>query len=210
MPKTLLDSADTRLPVRILQRLPAAQATAEERAAVIHARLAPKFDGLNARIRALQREPIPKKAKLVKLRRLVDDIAKVAADQAACRKGCTHCCHIPVAMVQSEADLIGKEIGRPARRLKKSTSPESRGFGYHMPCPFLKDNACSIYEHRPFSCRVQLNLDVDALLCELQPDMTVPVPYLDMTTMQSVYMALTAGDNLGDLRDFFPVQPEAS
>jgi Fe-S-cluster containining protein len=204
MADSLLGTATTQLPVHILRRLPTAQAAAEAHASVINARLMERYAEFSERLRVLQGFPAMKREKLQKLRQLADEMAALAADQAACRKGCTHCCHIPVALVQSEANLIAKAIGRPAKQLVKSSSPESRGYGYHMPCPFLKDNACQIYEDRPLSCRIHFNLDDDALLCELRTDSTVPVPLLDMTTLQMVYMRLTAGDKIGDIRDFFP------
>lgn len=207
MSDTLLDMADPELPFHILKRLPAAQATADAHAQVINARVTVHKAEFSARLRTLQLEPGAKKVKLQKLRALADDMTALAADQTACRKGCTHCCHTPVAMVQTEADFIGERIGRPAQKLRETVNPEDRGYGYHMPCPFLKDNACSIYAERPLSCRVHLNLDEDALLCELLPGLTVPVPLLDMLTLQATYIRVTPGDKLGDIRDFFPPAP---
>ena len=204
MAETLLEMAKPALPQAQRERLPQAQAHAERAADRVNADLAPRMPEFRQRFSALQTGPDSKMRRLVKIRALADDMGAAAADHAACRKGCSHCCHIPVAMLQVEADLIGRAIGVTPRQLKKSVSPEERGFGYHMPCPFLKDNACSIYEHRPLSCRVHFNLDADPLLCELLPEVTVPVPLMNMTPVQTVYIATLRNEKLGDIRDFFP------
>lgn len=73
-----------------------------------------------------------------------------------------------------------------------------------MPCSFPRDNACSTYENRPPSCRIHFNLNRDPLLCELLPGVTVPVPLLNMTLLQMVYMKIIGNDVLADIRDFFP------
>lgn len=204
MAQTLMDDASPLLPSHLLERLPEAQATAEANAAEVSAKLSMKGDEFNRRAEDIQYGPGAHKGKLRKLYRLANDIGAVVGSKAACKKGCSHCCHIPVAMFQSEADLIAEEIGVPAARIKQSVEPSDRGFGYHMPCPFLKNNACSIYEHRPIACRTLYNMDKDALLCELLPDMTVPVPYANMAAIQSVYVVLNLQDKMGDIRDFFP------
>lgn len=207
MPDSLFNDADPRLPAHILERLPLAQVAAQGHVAVINARLASKEQEFNQRLQGLQREASSKRVKLSKLYRLVDDVGALVVDHVACRNGCNHCCHIPVAMQQTEADLIGKAIGRPAVMLKKSTFPLSdRGFGYHMPCTFLKEGQCSIYEHRPLTCRTHFNLDDDAMLCELIPEggPEVPVPLLNLTSMQVAYVTIGGEDKIGDLRDFFP------
>lgn len=201
---TLLHQAKPDLPHALRERLPQAQAHAERAAGEINDAMAPHMPEFKRRFAVMQGGTESKTHRLIKIRALADDMGEIVASQAACRQGCSHCCHIPVALLQVEADLIGRAIGVTPKRVKKSVSPEARGFGYHMPCPFLKDNACSIYAHRPFSCRVHFNLDADALLCALLPGQTVPVPLANMVPLQTAYITTLRKEHLGDIRDFFP------
>ena len=49
-------------------------------------------------------------------------------------------------------------------------------------------------------------MDEDALLCELLPGQTVPVPLANSTYFQAVYvkLAVASGSTMADIRDFFP------
>lgn len=141
--------------------------------------------------------------RIVSLRNLTGQISKEASSLTACRKGCSDCCHIPVALNRIEAQVIGAAIGvKPAEVQPREALDPS--YGYDRPCTFLEEGRCSIYEHRPMSCRTLVNLDKDELLCRLLPDKTVPVPYLDMTSLQMLYVIGSEGSPLGDIRDFFP------
>ena len=130
-------------------------------------------------------------AKIRTLWECVDEIGRVAGPRSACRRGCSHCCHIPVLMPEQEAELIGRKIGVKPRRLEGITPPHEIRAGYDNPCPFLKDNACSIYEWRPLACRQLYNMDRDALLCELVGDEASKVPHLNMADYQMALAQLT-------------------
>ena len=45
------------------------------------------------------------------LRKAADYVTDSAAPLAACRKGCSHCCHIAVMISRAEAQVIAKETG---------------------------------------------------------------------------------------------------
>ncbi len=72
-------------------------------------------------------------------------------------------------------------------------------------CPFLRDSACSIYAHRPTVCRTLLNLDDDALLCELVDGVEVLVPYADARQIKGYFFALqpSAGSRISGLSFLF-------
>jgi len=55
-----------------------------------------------------------------------------------CVDGCTACCG-PVPFSEIEAERVGLE------QIEGSTE---------LTCPFVEDGGCSVYEHRPFICRL--------------------------------------------------------
>lgn len=156
------------------------------------------------------------------LRKEADVVNEAATPVSACRKGCSHCCNIGVTILESEAKVIGREIGRapvspPVGKflmtgdfaseedyVAKSESMAAEFFG--VKCPFLDANSkCSIYASRPLACRQQFNLDEDELLCQLQPGMSIPVPYLNATNQRLAYLMVNGLHmKMADIRYFFP------
>ena len=78
-----------------------------------------------------------------------------------CRAGCDHCCHVAVGLTGIEARYIEKRTGRKVKRYESGP----RDINERRPCPFLKDKKCSIYTHRPATCRVFVSFD-DPKICE--------------------------------------------
>lgn len=168
--------------------------------------------------------------KVAWLRADAENVLKAARPVSGCKRGCGHCCHIGVTVAKAEAEVIGRSIGRkvasppPERVLDVADmidSPDSaermakmqkqqawmRDEYHGTPCTFLdRHGSCTIYESRPLICRWQINMDVDALLCELVPQgIEAPrVPYLNMTDMHTVYAQRFMGSPLADVRDWFP------
>lgn len=100
-------------------------------------------------------------------------VVQTTHDQASeikCRKGCDACCHMNVDVSSCEAQLLAAcvkdlhlEVDRD--RLRK----QAAGF-HNLPpaeraCVFLKEGACSVYEHRPGACR-KLVVVTDPDLCD--------------------------------------------
>lgn len=174
---------------------------------------APLEAGLAARLNRVVADNSSRRSKLANIQALVSEVRQVAGPHTACRQGCSACCHQRVMMSQSEADAIGQRIGRAAMQLPANyVAPDVHDFGRDTPCPFLVENACSIYEHRPFVCRNYVNLDVDALLCGFEnlalakagdPRHT-PVPHLDPGPLLGAYRQVAGKDRMGDIRAFFP------
>jgi hypothetical protein len=203
----LTDDVDPRLPAAIKERLPLAQATAEANAALAGETMRGDFIKVcNVELGCIRRSEGSKKGKVIALHKLADKYCAPIAAVAACRKGCNHCCHIPVAITQSEAEAIGEAIGRAPHKLARKHRRPTHFFGYESPCPFLKSNACSIYEHRPLPCRVHFNLDKDDLLCRLDEapggGIPSPVPYANVVPLLRAYIEMDTG-RLGDIRDYF-------
>jgi Fe-S-cluster containining protein len=81
-----------------------------------------------------------------------------------CRRGCTNCCHQKVISTPSEGlsiYLYIRDEGRWSEALEARLAEEdahatrtshSDWFKEKRPCPFLKNDSCSIYPVRPVGC----------------------------------------------------------
>lgn len=198
------------LPAAVRERLPQANA----RAAAVIASLPPPSEAAQALLRTAHGARSAG-ARVQWLHRAADAWVKDVEPVSACRRGCSHCCHIPVAISDVEARLIGQASGRAPVRVTGAPTAEEvmegatlpgtpRGDDYSAPCPFLAAGRCSIYAVRPLACRVQVNLDEDDLLCQLQPGGAVPVPYLDATRLKASYVMVQPAARWADIRAFFP------
>lgn len=137
------------------------------------------------------------------LHRAAETAASAFGAHAACKPGCSHCCHIPVKISATEARALGKAIGRDPAPIANHQPVTIEG--YEAPCPFLGESTCSIYAHRPTVCRTHLNLDVDELLCKLIPGQAVPVPYLDTRLFAMVSFQIEPNRQAwADIRQWFP------
>jgi hypothetical protein len=86
---------------------------------------------------------------------LLDGVPKA---RNACAAGCAFCCHLPVLVTPSEADLLAEAAAtRPEVRARLAT-PGVR-------CPFLgDDDRCVAYDVRPLRCRAHTS--ADRAICE--------------------------------------------
>lgn len=68
-----------------------------------------------------------------------------------CRKGCAHCCRVPVDVTALEANIIEQVHGYTPAELR-TWQPRPTRVDY---CPFLnqKKGVCKIYDVRPLACR---------------------------------------------------------
>lgn len=97
-----------------------------------------------------------------------------------CKKGCSWCCR------SFRVDALPQEIFRIARELRRrgelapvvaalsgysARARQATTFRRDSACPFLVDNACSIYAVRPMMCRKCNSLDVEK--CK-DPTATIP------------------------------------
>src|SRR6202051_2196360 len=120
----------------------------------------------------------------------------------ACRKGCSHCCHIWVSATAPEILSISKILrrrGRSAISKVHAAHTETRDYEFDVrdehpfPCPMLDNNMCSIYEFRPKACR--LAASADASICArsylnvTNEDIPTPMIYLVSRSAYAVALA---------------------
>jgi Fe-S-cluster containining protein len=96
---------------------------------------------------------------------------KAVTEQIECQE-CANCCKVLRPLLKAE------DIKRLADRLKMSTEHviaeylveygDNSGHGFKVtPCPFLVDNACTVYPARPDGCRLYPNLASEGFVCRL-------------------------------------------
>lgn len=194
----------------VAARLAALQPRVDRVVAATNQRMRPQLAEFNRRAAAIMNSDTPTEYKIPAIWAFADDVMSTMGKDAACKRGCSHCCHIAVGVMEPEAKVIGKMIGRPPVAVKGRQGPgyfDGFDYGYHNPCTFLKNGECSIYEFRPLACRAQFNVDVDDLLCRLTPPHSVTVPYLDTHNLQMMLAATCMRDGvpkLADIREYFP------
>ncbi|SAI73123.1 Flagellin N-methylase [Bordetella ansorpii] len=152
----------------------------------------------------------------VLLHRAASTWAEPLMAQAACRRGCAHCCHLPLLITSAEARLLAEANARPMTMPAKAIplrdlldadvleNLDARE-GKTTPCPFLgAEGQCTSYAQRPAACRTHINLDDDDLLCRIVEGETVHAPYADARPLQALILMLQQDEFLADVREFFP------
>lgn len=156
-----------------------------------------------------------KTVKLKKLMQIVDENIHEFFDnglKSGCKKGCSACCYYNVDITPLEADLIAEFTGR------KIVSGHTGNTVYPSKCPFLVDNACSIYPVRPYMCRSYIAVTPDpddGMKMQACNSLTVaeyehaPVqsiernPYL-VAALVSLAGSDAVANEIRDIRHFFP------
>lgn len=121
----------------------------------------------------------------------------------ACKKGCSHCCHIRVSASAPEilftAKIIRQRGAGLAARVEaahlhtKDYDIQARARHPH-PCPLLENDACSIYELRPLTCRFAAS--ADAAICARSyrnlSGENIPTPLLNLRGSNAYAVAVAA------------------
>lgn len=203
---------------RLVERKAEGRTESTSRLAAIDKDMTPEWKAsMQARIAKLNHEASSPRSKLPRLYAMMEEVAAVRAPHLACAAGCTACCRtIPVEISDLEARHIAHATGRVMATLPpgRHTIPGHSPRHVNTPCPFLVDNLCSIYEHRPYNCRSLAVVDRDALTCSeentalarAKDPRAAPVPMTKMQALDPSYAALTdrSGTVWADIRQFFP------
>ena len=139
--------------------------------------------------------------KLGMLYSFMDEILKFTSQFMPCKKGCSACCHYKIYVSSIEVEYIEKKT-----RIYRSLNI-APGRNFHgEPCPFLKNNSCSIYEVRPFLCRRHHAFTPNAFWCDPTRSNNVQFPLVKFTNLDKAYEVINSEGKakiLFDIRQFF-------
>lgn len=146
------------------------------------------------------------KAKILQMWEAADAVCKEITPLTACKQGCSHCCNIAVTLTTTEAQIIGKHIGRKPQDLKVPADIFANISKYSgVPCPFLKKGRCSIYTVRPLACRLHFNLADSPYFCNVDiPPTESVVPQINTEVIDEAHFNAFQQEVWADMRDFFP------
>jgi len=153
---------------------------------------------------ALQ-QPIASKGRMAKALKVADKLSKAATPFSACKSRCSHCCHIPTTISQTEAKLLAEASGRKVARVEARYSRAETAHYFRTPCPFLKKGSCSVYSARPMACRLMFNMADTPYFCN--PAIEPEDSHVTMLNLQDMHMSFTGtflNEAFADIRDFFP------
>jgi Fe-S-cluster containining protein len=121
----------------------------------------------------------------------------------ACQTGCDACCHRLILATPPEIELITQEVGtwdeKRRERLRMNLTSRAKltkayTLGNDLPCPFLEDHRCMVYEKRPARCRGENALDPTAC-AEINDGKLVAVP--QVPGQMDMVKAAFRGTNVG-------------
>lgn len=149
------------------------------------------------------------RSEIGKIYRLMDQIAEVRAPHVACSGKCADCCRMNVSISALEAKLIADATGRKAATVEAPVRHEQDKF-VGVACPFLQDDLCTIYEHRPLVCRNHASFYLTAKWCTPEHSLRTDAPMVNFSGIAEGYVAVSGGDRMivADIRDFFPKAPD--
>lgn len=153
----------------------------------------------------LAKENASPRSKLRKIYNLMTDLGNVAEPYVACGKGCSSCCKMNITISQIEANLIAEKLGIKSKQLTNNKNHPSEEF-IGVPCTFLKNDSCTIYDVRPFVCRNHVWFDTSSYWCDPERSLAVTMPMIEFSGAVAAFFDVTKKDSGGihaDIRDFF-------
>lgn len=154
--------------------------------------------------------PLPSHERVIRIAKLADAAARMVRDQTPCRRGCSACCHINLPLGRTEAERLAKASGREltaANALPAMAAAllrdDTRFYG--VPCPFLKNDECSVYRDRPIACRTHHVIEESAAKCAVDEGRrTDPIAKFNLSFFDEAAAVVMQHELVGDIRDWFP------
>jgi len=138
--------------------------------------------------------------KLEMLYGLMDELSKATSKFTPCKKKCSDCCYYAVSVSDVEVAYIEKNT---KHRCNKKLEPTRQFHG--IPCPFLINGSCSIYNARPFVCRRHNTLTPNSYWCHHDRS-DQPFPKLAFSNIDGAFDVIRLETNPGkpsDIRQLF-------
>ena len=182
----------------------------QEKAVAIADALEPIMDEVLARCEAIANSGRPVAKKYDKLLSIAVVVMDKIIPHTPCEQQCSHCCHMAVTILDEEARRIAQFLGRryvKQAQCKDLLSVAKKGDDMvqkylRVPCPFLKDGKCSVYEVRPFACRLHHTVSLTNDCCDLKVLQVTPV--VNLGFLEKTHAFILFNKAFGDIRDYFP------
>jgi Fe-S-cluster containining protein len=126
----------------------------------------------------------------------MDEVNGFVSQFTPCKKGCSSCCYYSVSI--SGLEILYIETKTKVKRLKRPL-PKSNFHG--LPCPFLQNGGCSIYEHRPFFCRRHTTLCRTPTWCHPDICNSEKFPLLGFSEIDKSYAQIIQKSGLDERAD---------
>lgn len=187
----------------------------EARAEVIQATFGPYIVELVERAKLLADTPLLTESERVEhILAVASEFSEFINTQTVCNNGCNHCCYQAVSVSNWEADIIGRHLGRTAKRVMDDPLTYALRSGGQekyagMPCSMLTpEGKCGIYEVRPMACRLHHSLELSEAKCVIGTNNVV-----GMFNVFDIHHALFNAapfKGVADIREYFPPLKESS
>jgi hypothetical protein len=116
-----------------------------------------------------------------------DPAAAAALAGAACKAGCSWCCHQVVGITAAEEELVLEAV----KKLPAAARGRVRTRHAAAECPLLDDGLCAIHVDRPLPCRAVLSADAGACRSWHDGDEGARIPLV--AVQRGVYSHAQAG-----------------
>jgi len=145
--------------------------------------------------------------KAVRMLEIIDSLSAHVSPHSSCQKGCSYCCYQAVVVSTWEVDRIAKYAKRKTTGFEGHTKTIKHIQDQFclVVCPFLINDACTIYPVRPFMCRAHYSYSDDPTDCDIALKPEGRVPYFNFEKYKGAWAMLFIKDDchFGDIREFF-------
>lgn len=168
------------------------------------------YGQLSRRVNGIRNQNASGKVKRGRLIQLAEEVNGAIRPFSACTQGCNHCCHRGTVIFKHEAERLAQVTGRKMAEVGIRTEQQmhlDNARHFNSPCPFLVDNVCSVYKHRPMSCRLTHALNENGDACATGEGEQLQLHTLELFPLWDAYgeQAEKIGkETVGTIHEYFP------